>query len=233
LKRTLQLFQLLIVVFGLYAALKYAGPAKNIVALSSIIVVILLDRMESFFDRANADLLAREKARQPAADQKGQAEKNLEILRHGKNNLMVADAVQALLRDLGLAVTPCGEYPMLDRIVKVEEQTMHMAMKVVGDLDDLTREWEHLDPADGFIKGEGGQLRLLLIVNAAATHSQSGDQEFDKIPNQTGKFLAARHTVAITTQTVAQIYRLCKEMHQNPKRVFGRIYHHPGGLFQL
>lgn len=229
-KRTFQLFQLLIVVFGFYAAIKYSGNAKYIISLSSIAVVGILDKMESFLDSINRDVFPREKAAPEKSDPLAKA---LHLLLRSKNNLMLVDAAQALLRDLGLIVVPCLEFPMLDRIVKVDDQVMQIAIKVVADIDGLLREWEHLDHADGFINSEGVRLRLLLIVSAGAEQSQTMNIEAEKLPVHVGKFLADRHTVAITTQTLAQIYQLCKDTHQDPKRVFGRIYHHPGGIFQL
>lgn len=231
-KRTLQLFQLLIVVFGFYAALKYPDRYKNIVALSSVVVVGILDRMESFFEKKK-ETLARERIRQTVADEADHSQKVLDALVRTKNSLMLLDAVQALLRELGLPVAPCPAHAAVDRVVSLEEPPLQMGIKVVGDVGDLNKEWEQLDHADGFIKGEGGQLRLLLIVQNGTGQPHSGDQEFAKIPNQAAKLLAEGHTVAITTQTLAQIFRLCKETDQGAKRIFDRIYHHPGGLFSL
>jgi len=152
---------------------------------------------------------------------------------YSKNNLILIDAVQALLREIGLAVAPCPEYSEVDRVLKLEDSLPQFGVKIVGDLGELGREWEHLDPADGFIKGDGGPLRLLLIANNGAGASPQGRLEFEKIPSRTVKFLADRHTVAITTQTLARIHQLCSEMRQDPKRIFSRIYSHPGGVFQL
>ncbi|MDH3392938.1 MAG: hypothetical protein OEL66_02950, partial [Desulfobulbaceae bacterium] len=98
---------------------------------------------------------------------------------------------------------------------------------------DLVKEWEHLDPNNGCIESEGGRLRMLLVVNTGEDGPLQTEQQAGKIPVHITKFLAERHTVAITTQTLAQLYQLCKDMKQDPKRVMGRIYNHSGGIFQL
>lgn len=232
-KRTFQLFQLLIVVFGFFAAIKYSGNAKYIISLSSIAVVGILDRMESFLDSINRDVLPRDRVARAAVEKTDPLTNGLQLLLRSKNHLILIDAAQLLLRDIGLTVIPCREFPMLDRIVKVDDQEMQFALKIVNDSNDLTREWEHLDHTDGFIENEGGRLRLLLVANTGEEEPLPSDQHAGKIPVHINKFLVERHTVAITTQTLAQIYQMCKEMQQDPKRVMGRIYHHPGGVFQL
>jgi len=234
LKRTFQLFQLLIVVFGFYAALKYSGNAKYIVSLSSIFVVVVLDKMDNFFGSSISDEPAGKKKKLASNKEADQSEKSLKILLNSKNHLMLVDAVQALFRDIGLAVVPCLEHPMVDRIVKLDEQGTQIAVKVVSDVDGLTKEWDHLDPDSGFIIGEGGKLRLMLIINTSTGDQASSEgPEFEKIPAHIISFLTKHHTVAITTQTLAQIYHLCKEMHQDPNKVLGRIYQHSGGVFKI
>ena len=231
-KRTLQLFQLLIVVFGFYAALKYPDRYKNIVALSSVVVVGILDQLESYFEKKK-EAQARERIRQAVADEADHSQKVLDALVRTKNSLMLTDAVQAFFRELGLPVAPCPAYAAVDRMVSLGEPAMQFGVKVIGEAGDLGKEWEQLDPADGFVKGESGQLRLLLVVQNGIEHPQPGDQQFEKISSQAAKLLVDRHTVAVTTQTLAQVYRLCKEMGQDPKKIFARIYHHPGGLFSV
>lgn len=213
--------------------MKYSGNAKYIVSLSAIVVVGVLDRMESFLDSINRDILPRDKVTRTATEETDPLAKSLQLLLRSKNNLILIDAAQMLLRDIGLTVVPCRELPMLDRIIKIEDQEVQIALKVVGDINDLAKEWEHLDHNDGCIPCEEGRMRLLLIVNADDGGAMTTEQFSGKIPAHISKFLAERHTVAMTTQTLAQLYRLCKEMQQDPKRVMSRISHHSGGVFQL
>ena len=231
-KRTFQLFQLLIVVFGFYAAMKFSGNAKSIVSLSAIVVVIILDRMESFLDITNSKLLAAKQGKQGAEKKTDQSEKNLKVLLNSKNHPMLVDAVQALLRDIGLTVGPCRDHSFVDRVIKIEDQGMLIGVKVVNDLATLVADWENLGMAEGFIDGEDGRMRLLL-VHPAGEQSQNPDQQSEKVPAHILKFITERHTIAVTTKTMARIYHLCKDMNQDSKRIFGRIYHHPGGFYQM
>ncbi len=147
---------------------------------------------------------------------------------------MLIDAVQAVLREIGLKIVPCPEYSMVDRLLRLEDQVRQVGLKMLADAGALTKEWEHLERTDGgFIKGDGGELRLLLVVNNGVTPSGPGGAEFVKIPMHLERFLADRHTVAITTQTLGRIYQLCKDTGQDPQRIFNRIYKHPGGFFYL
>ena len=212
--------------------MKYTGNAKYIISLSSIVVVGIMDRMDSFLERNDSDAKVGGNVLPPEIQKSELLDNALKILLGNKNHQMLVDALQVLLRDVGLVIVPCLEHSLIDRIVRIEEQSIQIALKVVNDLEGLIADWDNLAPSEGFISGESGRLRLL-IVYPGSEQGRGDDQHSEKAPAHIVKFLTERHTAAITTKNMAKIYQLCKDNHQDPQRVFARIYQHSGGFFQV
>lgn len=232
LNRTFQLFQLLIIVCGFYAAMTYTGNAKYILSISAIIVVGIIDRVDSFFyhKRVKKTHIINEK--QVSANKTDPSKQSLKILLQSKNEHMLVDALQILLRDIGLTVVPWLEHSLIDRIIHINEQ-IKIAMLVSSDLNSLTKDLDSIENINGYIHDKKRKLRLLLVVKLDNESSDTTGFELERLPAYTAKYLAAHNIVAVTTKTMGEIFELSKKGQLDPSLVFGKIYQSKSGLFHL
>jgi hypothetical protein len=224
------LFELLLVVFAIFALLYYDGSHRFYVALPCLVTALLFDKLA--FKRADhdededvqeTDLLA-------DAKKKGRIEA-LKVLLKNKNPLVLADAVNHLLQDLGVNVTLVPDSPSIDRILQVPGIDTKFGLVVVDDVSSLNQNWKKWDAVADFDFGIGGEQRLLIIASNGATDQDKTKSKFKKFPPDTQILLSAKHIVAMTTRTFGQIYKACKKKKVTPKKVFNLIQDHPGGVF--
>ncbi len=236
----MQLLQLMLAVFGFYAALKYTGIYKYIVPLASLILLYLLDKVEVAVEK-----------REEKAEEKKQAEEKiqatesinelqpaiikqqLDCLLFNKNVLLLTDSIQLLLRDLGFVVSPSSDSSLAERVLQMPGREGRLGLKIISDVAEPTKKWSQWDKISQYEKGAGGEQRLLIIANNVMLTDGEEEKKFKNFSNQANSLLATRHTVAMTTLTLYKVYRLCKEKGLDPKRIFRLIYQHPGGIFQL
>ena len=231
-KRTLQLFQLLLAVFGFYAAIKYATPNKFIVSLSCLALVVILDKLELVVGN-NTEPTELTKKPKPDAAPPEKQKQQLDLILHSKNVTLLNDIIQRMFRDLGLSITPCPENRGVDRVLNLTGGTTHLGIKIISDVDQPSDEWEQWEKFNEFEHADGQNHRLLIIANNAATEPQETGQEYKDFPVHVRKLLTEKKIIAMTTQTLYSLYQMCKEMNQNPEKIFNRIYQHPGGVFRV
>jgi hypothetical protein len=231
-KRTLQLFQLFLVVFALYALVKYGGHERFIASLGCLVVAFMVGKVESGLKKhgEEGESSSHGFGRRQEAKNTAQA---LEWLLKSKNVLLLTDAVQCLLKDLGLVVSPSPPEVSVDRMVKIPGTEVTWGLIILGDVDDVTEDWDQWEGIAAFDKGKGGSQRPLLICGNSVATKVGGQQKYKGFPGSARRLLSKKGVVAMTTLTLCKIYLMCKRKGVDIKKVFQPIATHGGGVFQI
>lgn len=232
-KSTLRLFQLLLAVFGFYAAVTYNGNLKNYLPLASLLLIFGLDKFEGAVARSQEKAAVEKNVEKQVATSQAKDRNKVAHALRNKNVLMLTDTIEGLLWKLGFSVATSFKHKLLDRVFELEGQKGQIGLKIVGDMDESTTALEQLAEISESPDADKERLRILLVVNNAGDLSQDRGQEYKRFSSQTKKLLADKKIIAMTTQTLHELYRLCTERNQDPNKIFGRVYQHPGGVFRL
>lgn len=229
---TLLLFQLFLLIFAFYALLQFSGNQRLIVPLSCLAGMFVVGKVETRFSERSKQ----ENDQSDDASNKDETKTTLQaldLLLKSKNVLLLTDAIQHLLRDLGLVVSPSPDNPVIDRLVRIPGMEMTCGLKIISDVAELSENWNKWNKLDRFDLGKGGKQRLLIIGSNCVEEAGDSPKKYKNFSANTQKILSARHVVAITTLTLYKIYMLCKKKKVDIKKIFHPIQQHPGGVFQL
>ena len=231
-QRTLQLFQLFLLVFAFYMPVRDSANPRLLVSLACLVTVFLVGKVEaSYAQRSKGE--ERQGIERTKKDGTKTTAEALDWLLKSKNVQLLRDAIQYLLRDLGLVVSPCLDHPAVDRLFTIPGIQVTWGVKVLSDVGDLNEDWDQWEDLAGFDLGTGGERRLLIIGNNHIKAGGDHQQEYRSFSSNTQKLLSTRKVVAMTTLTLGKIYVSCKKKKADIKTIFGPIQHHPGGVFQL
>lgn len=231
-QKTLLLFQLCLGVFAFYALLKYPGNSRYLVSLACLVGMFVVAKVEtSLMQDEDDEKGQRNDMRQP--DETETALRPLDCLLKSNSVLLLTDAIQYLMHDLGLPVTVAPDQSGMDRVVSIPGMEVTFGLKILSDVADLNGNLDKWEELAQFDLGKGMGRRLLIITGNSKTEAGDSEQEARGFSEYTQKLLAARHLVAMTTLTLRRIYLLCKKKNIDPKKLFRLIQHHPGGVFQL
>jgi len=230
--KTLLLFELFLVVFAFYAMLKYTGNLRFLLPSLCLVTMLVVGKVESgFTERSN-----QENSQGNDRGKKDRTKITSQLLDHllkSKNVLLLTDAINHLMQDLGMAVSPSPEHPAIDRLVRMPGMQVTLGLKILSDVGELSENWSKWEELADFDLGKGGKQRLLIIGSNCIKGPGDGQQRYKNFSADTQKLLSARQVVAITTLTLYKIYLLCKRKKLDLKTIFRLIKHHPGGVFQL
>lgn len=230
--RTLQLFQLFLLVFAFYLPLQDSGNQHWLVSLACLVTVFMVEKLKTTFTEAS------HKENEQSGDMSKKDETRttlqaLDWLLKSKNVLLLTDAIQCLLQDLGLVVSPCPDHPAIDRLVRIPGVEVTWGLKILNDVTALKENWDKWDELASFDLGKGGKRRLLIVASNGIKGKGDLRQRYRNYSVNVQKLLSARHVVAMTTLTLGKIYLLCKKKKADIKTIFDPIQHYPGGVFQL
>jgi hypothetical protein len=231
-QKTLLLFQLFLAVFAFYAVLKYSGNQRLIVAFFCLFGMFVVGKVETMV--TEGDGKEEGKGRKTAK----KAEKALsfeptDTLLKSKNVLLLIDAIHYILKDLGLAVSRSPNQSSIDRLVRAPDKQTTFGLKILGDVAELTENWNSWEELSDFDQGRGGKKRLLLIGSNTVQEGGGDKPQFVDFSANTQSLLTSRSVVAMTTLTLYKIYMLCKKKSVDPSVILDLIHRHPGGVFRL
>ena len=231
-QKTLLLFQLLLAVFAAYSVLNYSGNQRLILPLFCLFGMFVVGKAESMV--AESDHKQKHKKTQTAKKAGGSVTfKPADTLLKSKNVLLLIDAIHYLMKDLGLAVSRSPNQSSIDRLVRVPDNQMTFGVKVLGDVRELTENWDSWKELSDFDQGKGGERRLLLIGSNTIQGEGEGKPQFADFSSGTQSMLSSKSVVAMTTLTLYKIYLLCKKKSVDPSVVLDLVHKHPGGVFRL
>ena len=231
-QKTILLFELFLLIFAIYALLKYSGGQRLLVSLSCLVGMFVVGKVETSFTE-------RSKHENGQSDDMSKKDgtktkfKVLDCLLKSKNVLLLTDAIQSLLQDLGLVVSLSPDQTAIDRLVRIPGMQVTCGLKIISDVAELNENWDKWEELSSFDMGKGGERRLLIIGSNCLKEAGDSQQRYRNFSVNTQKLLSARQVVAMTTLTLYKIYLVCKKKKVGIKTIFHTIQHHPGGVFQL
>jgi len=231
-QKTLLLFQLFLLIFAFYVLLSHSGSQRLLVSLGCLVGMFVIGKVETGVTE-RSKLEEGKSGDMGKKDETKTASQALDCLVKSKNVLLLTDAIQYLMRDLGLAVLPSLDHPAIDRLVKIPGTEVAFGLKILSDVTELKEDWDRWEELASFDLGKGGKRRLLIIGSSSIKEPGEGEQRYRNFSADARNILSARHVVAMTTLTLYKIYLLCKKKKVEIKRIFHPIQHHPGGVFQL
>lgn len=233
-QKTLLLFQLLLAVFAVYSVLKFSGNQRMIIPLTCLVAMFLAGQVETAVtekEKRKKDSCA--KTRKEIEEKK--TFKPVDCLLKSKNVLLLTDAIHYLLNELGLRVSRSPDQTFIDRLIRAEnDDQVTFGLKVLGDVGELSENWESWGEVADFDMGKGGDRRLLIIgSNTTEEEEDAGKPKFSDFPANIQSTLSTKSIVAMTTLTFYKIYLLCQKKKVKPGAILDLIHRHPGGVFRL
>ena len=231
-QKTLLLFQFLLIIFAFYSLLEFSDNQQLFVPLVCFVTAFIVGKVEiSLTERSK-----QEKDQNDDVNKQGEVETTvqaLDCLLKSKNVMFLIDAIQHLLRDLDLVVSPSPNHPAINRLVKIPGMQVIFGLIVVGDVAELDENWNKWEKLDGFDLGKGGKRRLLIVGSNCIVETGNRQKRYKKFSVNTQKLFSARQITAMTTLTLNTIYELGKKNKPDIKKVFHHIQHRHGGIFEL
>ena len=232
-QKTLLLFQLLLAVFSIYSVLKYSGNQRMIIPLTCLVAMFLVGKVETAVTESE-----KRKKDERARRRKGTEEKTkfkpVDCLLKSKNVLLLTDAIHYLLSDLGLKVSRSPDQSFIDRLIRTDDDSqLTFGLKVLGDVGELSENWESWEEVTDFDMGKGSNRRLVLIGSNSNQEEDDGKPKFSDFPANIQSLLSSKNIVAMTTLTLYKIYLLCQKKNVKPGAILDLIHRHPGGVFRL
>jgi hypothetical protein len=229
--KTLLLFQLFLIVFALYAILTFSGNQRYLVSLACLVSMFIVGKVETGVKERSEHKEQADEAEEK--DETKSIKESLECLIKSKNVLLLTDAIHHLLKDLGLSVSPSPEFPAIDRLAKLPGSEVTLGLKVLGDVAEVSEDWDKWAELSDFELGKAGKRRLLIIGSNCIEGSEESELKFRDYPAEARNSLSARNVVGITTLTLSKLYLLCKKKKLDLQTVFSPIQHYPGGVFKV
>jgi hypothetical protein len=228
----LLLFQLLLAVFGVYAAMSYSDMAKLCVPLGCLVAMFFVGKLERRLttDQAEEHIAEGDSA---ASDQKQDQFDTVKYILWGKNELMLVDAVHSVLKDLGLQVTKTPKYPTIDRIVKVPRSHLAFGMQVIGSQVEIGGDNTKFNLALQFDQEKENGEKTVIIANAHHSVSLAEREKLDDFSQDAVMRMRPTSVVGLNTFTLYKIWALCKYKGKDVKDILQLLFNHPGGVFKI
>jgi hypothetical protein len=240
-RQMFSLFQLLLAVFGIYGALHYSDEAKLLVPLVCLFFMFLVGRLEKAMaekktDRDSLQKLEIDRAKakhKELAGLKDQDFLTIESLLWPKNELLLIDAVQFILRDLGFKVSTGINYHSVDRILKIPNTEKAFGLEILMSEGEAENNHPKLRRALEFEK-EKKEHEKTLIVASTHTHLSLSERGHAKDASEgLVHFLTSHRLSLISAYSLYELWKKTKGGENDVTEVFEKLHSHPGGIFDL
>jgi hypothetical protein len=229
---TLLLFQLLLATFGIYAALKYPDMGKLYVPLGCLLAMFFVGKLERSLKRKEEGEESAEKEHEASEKRRDEFD-TVKYILWGKNELMLVDAVQSVLKDLGLQVTKTPKYSTIDRIVKIPGSHMSFGMQVIGSEREVTGDNSKFNQALQFEREKQNGEKTVIIANAHHNISLAERDKREDFSKEALMRMEPTKVVSLNTFTLYKVWALCKYKGKDVKDILKLLFNHPGGLFRI
>jgi len=231
----LSLFQLLLAVFAVYAALNFSEEQKLLVPLGCLLLMLLIIRID------NAKVEEKRKRKEEidksinkeSATIKDQDFFTIESLLWPKNELLLIDAVHSILKNLGFKVSTGINYHSVDRIVKIPNTEKSFGVEILMSERETETNHPKLHRALEFEKEKREKEKTLII---ASTHIRLPLSERSKVKDISGEMVdfLTRHNISfMTTYHLYELWQKTKGGEHDIFGVFQKLYALSGGTFHL
>ncbi len=231
-KRTLQLFQLLLIIFAFYLPVIKSNNPPLYLSLALLATAFVVGKVESRVTEA-MKLKKRQRKQVSKKAKSATTVQALDWVLRSKNVQFLIDAIQTLFQDLGMTVSSSPNHSSIDRQIKIPGMQVTWCLKVLKDVHVLNEQWDQWDDLSDFELGRGGEQRVLIVASNSIETAGDNQQESTSFSADSHKLLATRQVVAMTTLTLCKIYLRCKKNKDYTKTIFQPIENHPGGVVRV
>lgn len=230
-RRTIQLIQLFFMVFAVYSVFHFSGSQQKFIALFCLLAAYGLERLNAK-TVTKVDVKSNVKTSKEEVKGKDAVVDNLNCLLKSRNPLVIADAVQYLLHDLGLLVAKAPPNQVISRFIKSSGRDGSIGLFILLDASELKEDWNKWEAITQFKKKQGLRYSTMILWSNCI-ETEAGKMKFRNFPTGTKKVLANKNVVALSTYTFYLLYSMCKTGKLDIHETWGRIINHPGGVVTL
>jgi hypothetical protein len=235
----LTLFQLLLAVFGIYAALQFSEELKLTIPLVCLLVMFLVSRVEN---KTSEKKTERKSFLQSEIDKASKKESTaikdkdfflIDSLLWPKSELLLIDAVHSIFKDLGFRISAGINYQNVDRIVKIPETHIAFGVQILMSEGEVEGNHPKINRALQFEKERRENEKSLIIASTHIHLPLSDRSKVNHISKEVSHFLTRHNMSLITTHHLYELWQKAKGGEINIFGFFERVYSHSGGTFPL
>jgi len=235
----LPLFQLLLAVYSIYAALNYEEEMKLLVPLGCLILMFIINRVDKgTLERKTArkSFLETEIDKSLKKDSTTIKEQDfftIDSLLWPKNELLLIDAVHFIFKDLGFRISTGIKYRSVDRIVTIPDTEKAFGVQILMSEREVENNHPRIGRALEFEKEKREGEKNLIIAGTYIRVPLSERGQVNHVSRELADFLIRHNMSFLTTHQLYEFWQKAKGGEIDIFSVFQKIYSHPGGVFLL
>jgi hypothetical protein len=235
----LPLFQLLLAVYSIYAALNYEEEMKLLVPLGCLILMFIINRVDKGTlekKTARRSFLESEIDKSLKKDSTTIKEQDfftIESLVWPKSELLLIDAVHFIFKDLGFRISTGINYHSVDRIVKIPDTEKAFGVQILMSEQQVEKNHPRISRALEFEKEKKEDEKTLIIASTYIHVPLSERGQASHVSKELADLLIRHNMSFLTTHHLYELWQKAKGGEIDIFAVFQRIYSHPGGVFSL
>jgi hypothetical protein len=235
----LPLFQLLLAVYSIYAALNYQEEMKLLVPLGCLILMFIINRVDKGTlekKTARKSFLESEIDKSLKKDSTTIKEQDfftIESLLWPKSELLLIDAVHFIFKDLGFRISTGINYHSVDRIVKIPDTEKAFGLQILMSEREVENNHPRIGRALEFEKEKREEEKNLIIASTYIHAPLSERGQVNHVSRELADFLIRHNMSFLTTHQLYEFWQKAKGGEIDIFAVFQKIYSHPGGVFLL
>lgn len=226
----LVLFQLFLALFAIYSALTYEEEIRLIIPLICLICMFIVGRIErsrTEKDRARKDFLRSEInkiSQKESTTIKDQDFFVIENLLWPKNEMLLLDTVQTILKDLGFLVIPGIQYQSVDRLLKIPNTQKSFGLQVMMFEGEADRSHPKINRLLQFEKEKKENEKSLIIASTHIRLPIAERGEKSHITKELIDLLVRYHISFITAHHLYGLWQKAKRGEIDIFEFFQKIY---------
>jgi hypothetical protein len=235
----LPLFQLLLAVYSIYAALNYEEEMKLLIPLGCLILMFIISRVDKgSLERKTArkSFLESEIDKSLKKDSTTIKEQDfftIESLLWPKSELLLIDAVHFIFKDLGFRISTGINYHSVDRIVKIPDTEKAFGVQILMSEREVENNHPRIGRALEFEKEKREKEKNLIIASTYIHAPLSERGQVNHVSRELADFLVRHNMSFLTTHQLYEFWQKAKGGEIDIFAVFQKIHSHPGGVFLL
>lgn len=231
-RRTIQLFQLLIIIFAGYGYFHFSEEIRLNLLLGCMVVTYILEKMDTLvLDKQKLQKLLKEKKIEHVTKKKSFTPLN--TLMEDKTTDQLREAIKRILKKLRFVVASPKQAEGVDFEFWTPGSKSVLGLKVFDSVGDLEQELLDVGPPAALDEQENNHR----VVFIAGNIDGEGDAEEiylqDDFSPKIKDFLQQNRLLAMTTSTLREIYLVCSKRRIDPRLFLRHFQEHAGGVFRM
>jgi hypothetical protein len=232
-RKTIQLFQLLIIIFTGYCFFYFSEDIRLYIILGCAVITYILEKIDTLvLDKQKLQILLEERKKGFAAKKKSNSV--LDRLTECKNGRQLTEAIGMILKKMGYSVNRPIQEDGVDLEFLAPGTKGVFGLKAIATLEGLEDGAMDFDALKAFA-GVDDNHKVVIISGNTAVITGEGDGLFSQgdFSQKSEALLKQHQIVAMTTSTLQDIFMLCKLNGIDSKLFLMLFQEHAGGVFRL